>query len=234
MNKKRMIAVAAILCLGSALSFGGAFAYLADSKSVTNVFTVGSVDVETTEPAYPGNDSEEVKNQGADQETPKNPFITNTGTTDAVVFLRVTVPVKTITPVLNDGTKGTTGRGELYYMKLSSDPVKNHKNHFHEDWIELKSKETGTDLQSDTRTYVFGYKSVLTAEEATPALFDKVQRRSFLEGEVDPEESLTVKVETIAIQAGSFTSGKEAITTDGDMDESTLGKIYDLCGGKKK
>ena len=234
MNKKRLTAVLAVTALASALSFGGAFAYLADTKSVTNVFTIGNVDVETKEPDYPGNDSEEVKNQEPNQETKKNPFVTNTGTTDTVVFLRVRVPVATITPVLNDGSKGTTGRGELFYMKQESDPVKNHKNHFHEDWVELKAKEAGKDLQGDERTYVFGYKNVLQAEESTPPLFAKVQLRSFLEGEVDPEETLTVTVETIAVQAGSFTSGKEAISTDGDMDEETLGKIYDLAGGKKK
>ena len=82
MNKKRMAAVVAVTALASALSFGGAFAYLADTKNVTNVFTVGNVDVETTEPDFPGNDSEEVKNQGPNQETKKNPFVTNTGTTD--------------------------------------------------------------------------------------------------------------------------------------------------------
>ena len=234
MNKKRLAAIVAVTALASALSFGGAFAYLADTKSVNNVFTIGNVDVETTEPDYPGNESETVKNQEPNQETKKNPMVTNTGTTDAVVFLRVKVPVRTITPVLNDGSKGTTGRGELFYMKLASDPVKNHKNHFHEDWVELKSKETGTDLQGEERTYVFGYKNVLSAEESTPPLFDKVQLRSFLEGEVDPEETLSVTVETIAIQAGSFTGSKETISTDGDMDEAILEKIYDLSGGKKK
>ena len=63
MNKKRLAAIVAVTALASALSFGGAFAYLADTKSVNNVFTIGNVDVETTEPDYPGNESETVKNQ---------------------------------------------------------------------------------------------------------------------------------------------------------------------------
>lgn len=44
------------------------------------------------------------------QELAKNPLIENTGSNSAVVFLKVTVPTKYVTPVADDGTVSKDGR----------------------------------------------------------------------------------------------------------------------------
>ena len=76
-----------------ALAVGGTMAYLTDHEETENVFTVGKVQVDLTEPDWPGNDSEEVKNLVSNQELPKNPQVTNTGNTDAIVYMIVNTPV---------------------------------------------------------------------------------------------------------------------------------------------
>ena len=54
--------------LVGALGIGGTIAYMTDNESVTNTFTVGKIDVDLTEPSYPGNDSPDVKDLVPNQE----------------------------------------------------------------------------------------------------------------------------------------------------------------------
>ena len=227
MKAKRALITLAAGVLAGALMIGGTMAYLSDTETATNTFTVGNVDVELKEPDYPGNDDEKVKNQVPNQETDKNPQVTNTGANDAVVFLTISVPVKTITPVTDDGKKGTKGASELFTFKLKSDNAAVHDNHFSGKWVELPAKETGTDLKGTTRTYVFGYKTAVAPKATTEALFDKIQLKNFLEAEITPGQPLDIDIKAYAIQADNIVSGGSALNTDGDLSADTLGKIYD-------
>ena len=208
---------------------GGTMAYLSDTETATNTFTVGNVDVELKEPDYPGNEDEKVKNQVPNQETDKNPQVTNTGANEAVVFLTVSVPVKTITPVTDDGKKGTKGASELFYLQAEVRWSRVHNNHFSSKWVELPARETGTDLKGTTRTYVFGYKTAVALKATTEALFDKIQypEGNFLEAEITPGQPLDIDIKAYAIQADNIVSGGTMVNTDGDLSAETLGKIPD-------
>ena len=227
MKHKKAIATIAACALAGALMIGGTFAYLTNTQTATNTFTVGNVKVELSEPDYPGNDDEKVHEQVPNQETKKNPQVTNTGANEAVVFIKMTVPVRTITPVSDDGTKGTKAASEMFIYKQEKDAAGSHVNNFSKAWAELPAKEEGTDLKGETRTYVFGYKSVIGVKEKTAALFDKVQMKNFMEGEIASDDKLDIDIEVYAIQAQNIVNGEDKIDVSGELSADTLSTIYD-------
>jgi len=207
MNKKRVIATLAACGLVGVLAIGGTMAYLTSTQSATNTFTVGKVNVELNEPNFPGVDEDDEdpsdpevdpnkdtddngipdinEHQVPNQETNKDPKLTNTGVSDSVVFFKVTVPVREFTHVASDGTVGEKSRDELYYFKqgyrasqhspeglnyefsakntvsttITNDVVTDVANHWNDDfWVELPEEEEGADHSGEFRTYVFGYK----------------------------------------------------------------------------
>jgi predicted ribosomally synthesized peptide with SipW-like signal peptide len=203
LSKLQIFKLAIISMLAGVLAFAGTSfvsAYLTDNETATNTFTVGNVALDLTEPNYPVGDTTKLNNQVGNQETLKDPMVTNTGVNDEVVFLTVTVPVANVTPVANDGTKGTKANNELYYFKLSNVAEPTHATAFREGstttdgWIHLDTLDTGTDHTGTTRTYVFGYNKALlgsgtsgqsTSNDRTTKLFDKVQLINYMEGEID-------------------------------------------------
>ena len=132
---KKKIAVAVSLLLVLALSVGGTIAWLTDSDSVTNTFTIGKVDItlnETTGNSYkimPG------------RVTAKNPVVTVVGNSEnSYVFIKIEklngavtyTPAGTETPVttsfgdfisfsVNEEWKTATGLPDgVYYQEYTS------------------------------------------------------------------------------------------------------------------
>lgn len=229
-GKKLAMAVAACALVG-AMSLAGTMAYLSDSEGATNTFTVGKVQVDLTEPNYPGNDSESTKNLVPNQEISKDPKVTNTGTNDAIVFATVEVPVKNVTVVAADGTKGEKGATELFWFKQGSDAKGSFANNFNStDWLQLTAKETHGEADGDTTTYVFAYKTAVSKDAQTETLFDKVQLKNIMENEVAAGAAQDIKVKTYAIQASEVLEGDTDLTDA--MDAASLGKIYDIYLGQ--
>lgn len=244
------IKVAVVSFLAATLMFGGMSAisaYFTDTDTATNTFTVGNVDAELLEPNYPGNNDSAVKDQVGNQETAKDPLVHNTGVNDAVVFIKVTVPVANVTEVSNTGTKGTKQNQELYYFKKATDAVTTHANNFYtgsataKGWIELTGKETGTDYTGTTRTYVFGYNEVIqgsstndgsaqtvNTNDRTLPLFDKVQMKNILEAEVAAGTSENVVINAYVIQADNILNTSGVIPTSGYITAANLASIYDI------
>lgn len=103
--------------------------------------------------------------------------------------------------------------GELFYMKKSGTEKNVEENAFNISgsnandknfWIELTDLEEGTDYQSDTRTYVFGYSVYLAPGEETETLFDSVQLRNIVQNK-NLSGDLKIKVEAFGIQADYIT-----------------------------
>lgn len=226
-NKKKVLATAAACVLVSAMAAGGTFAYLTDSEGAVNTFTVGKVQVDLTEPNFPGNDSEEVKDLVPNEEVAKNPKVTNTGVNDALIFMTVEVPVREVTLAAADGTKGDKGPTELFWFKTAEDTRGTFANHFNTaDWMQLTEKETHGTVDGSTTTYVFAYRRAVAAESQTASLFDKVQLKNIIENEVTPGAAQDIKVRTYAIQASAVLEGDSDLT-DGLTGEN-LSKIYDI------
>jgi hypothetical protein len=241
------LAIVGILGFGAARGVTGISAYMEDGEEVINTFVVGEVSLSLTEPSYPGNDLDAVKNQVPHQETAKNPTVTNTGENDEVVFIRMTVPVKSnIVTVNADGTKNTPANSELYYFKKSTDASSVHANNFNlatasaDGWIELTEKEEGTTLTGTTRTYVFGYSKALqglttydgdaqtTANKVTVPLFDKIQLYNVLEGAIPSNQSQNIIIQAYGIQADEIIQSGSVIDTSSTLSKNTLNYIYDV------
>lgn len=223
-KKQLAIAMASCLMVG-ALAFGGTMAYLTDTEGATNTFTVGKVQIDFEEPNYPGNNSDTVKNLAPNQEVLKDPVVENTGVNDAIVFLTVEVPNDNVTVTKADGTKGTKGLTDLFWFKDAADDQGTFANNWNANWTELTDKEVAATADAKTHKYVFGYKTKLAKDGKTDPLFDKVQLKNVIEGEVDASTQ-NIVINAYAIQAA------EVLGTDGSdltdtLDATTLGKIYD-------
>ena len=225
--KKRQLAISVAACaMVGALAVGGTMAYLTDNESATNTFTVGKVQVDLTEPNYPGNESQDVKNLVPNQELQKDPKVTNTGVNDAIVYMTVEVPVKDVTVVGADGIKGAKEKTELFWFKDTADTQGTFANHFSDQWMELTSKGEKDAATGDTNKYVFAYKTAVAKDAATDNLFDKVQLKNIIENEVTAGEAQNIKVTAYAIQASEVLEDDTDLTDT--LNEETLGKIYDI------
>lgn len=116
-SKKQMVMAAAACAMMGVMAIGGTMAYLTDSETATNTFTIGQVKIDLEEPGYPGNDSDAVKNIIPNQEIVKDPQIENTGNNDALVFLRVEVPQETFTELDADNNIGEKKPQDLFKLK---------------------------------------------------------------------------------------------------------------------
>lgn len=225
---QKILTVTGLSLLTGMLAFAGVkgiLAYRTDSEQMENTFTVGDVSINLTETAWPGNEDDSVKNQLSSQEILKNPVITNNGTNDAVVFIKMTVPVANVIAVDDSGNKSDAAKQELFYFKKTDDAASVHENNFYTNWIELTDKEEGTDLSGTTRTYVFGYATKLAKDEFTSPLFDKVQLKKTLEGNLPSGTTENIVVEAYAIQANDIIS-LVPVDTSSTMNAETLSKIY--------
>lgn len=187
MTKYRKVLAVILSCTGIFwLSGGITHAFLQKPVNrLENVITPGSIGIELTEPFWK---KENAKDLRPGQTVSKNPVVSNIGENDSWVFLRVNVPVKCIAAVDPD-TKRKTDRAD---RELFS---------FHADSAAWELLERKTD--ADTVRYVYGFREILRPGAASVPLFEKVTMINYLEGELDPEEMLTMPIEAVSIQANA-------------------------------
>ncbi|MGN1411907.1 MAG: TasA family protein [Oscillospiraceae bacterium] len=156
-TKKRIVLIIVTSLLLVSFIIGGMFAYLTDTDEVTNKFTVGKVSIDLIEPSFSGIQTGIIPNQ----EINKDPKITNDGQNDAIVFLKITVPIKNVATANLDGTLTeekinglpTKKTQELFTMNGNPGVSGNSQHKFNlsdngtsSGWIELTGKEqTSTD-----------------------------------------------------------------------------------------
>lgn len=87
--KKKIIALALVLCLVAVAVVGGTLAYFTDEDNAENEFTVGNVDIDLTEPNWEATGKEEAKDAYPGEPLAKDPTVTNTGKNPC--FVRVSV-----------------------------------------------------------------------------------------------------------------------------------------------
>ena len=229
MNKKKTIIAAAVLTI--VLLVGGILAYFTDTEEQTNIFTIGNVDITLTEAGWTegsfvsdvwtassntGDYSRtEALNLTPNAVIPKAPIVTNVGSNDAYVYVKVLVPMddaKTAAEAL----AGTAGANkELFTFTLNSG------------WRQLSRTEVdaNTDTVADYAEYIFVYASgthtgdsILKEEMTilnkdgsatgteTPAVFNNVTLIDL--AEVPASTDLEINVKAYAIQANNIDSAK--------------------------
>lgn len=227
-NKKSTAITLAALCLLGVLSIGGTMAYLTDNVTKTNTFTYGKVDITLEEDNWREDDA---KNLVANQVVAKDPKVKNEGLNDAIVFLKVDIPLKKVVTAADDGTKQPEEVKELFLTSV------NGSNAFAEGAVDadnwkLISTEYfagGTSVgaskteASDKVERVYGYKVKLAKNTTTPELFRAVKAINVVEGQVDAGVNQDIVVSAYGIQSDNIAG----IDTHA-LDDATLKRVYDV------
>lgn len=146
--KKKIAAVALAACLVATAIVGGTLAYFTDTDKADNVFTVGNVDIDLTEPNW---DEDNAVNMYPGQIVAKDPTVTNQGANPCLVRVKVEFPkgkdavkVDYLTDdVLNKLGDNWVKEGEYYYCLTVLEPGESTDALFDE--IQLDVKTTNGD-----------------------------------------------------------------------------------------
>ncbi|MDO5140376.1 MAG: SipW-dependent-type signal peptide-containing protein [Eubacteriales bacterium] len=200
------------LCLVlSAAATGTMLAYLTDTDTAENVFTIGSVSADLYENGTLIDSSftgATLSGVYPTQVIPKKPTVKNTGTNPALVFIEVTIPKENI--VISDaaGSKMPSSLRELFVIKqaaadnsVTNDDTLTHNN---ADWLKLDS---ATVNNADSVRYVFAYKKTLASGQETSAPFSHVRFVNAIEEQVVGSRSITVTADVI--QQNNLTAGAD-------------------------
>lgn len=202
------------------LAIGAIGAYFTSTDTATNVFTVGSVKIDLTEPNW----DDSAENITPNQQILKDPMLTNESTgNDAFVFVKVTVPKKTIaTAATETGVKADAASTQLFQLNSTDNTGKgtglswNGTDTYNtSDWYLVKSDTTGT----DNNVYVFAYGSkdackALAASKTTKPVFDSVTFCNAVENDDIENASYSVLVEGYGIQTNDLTSSDKTAPAD--------------------
>lgn len=232
-KKKLIIAVSALslLCV-AALTIGGINAYLTDTETVANTFTIGEVTIEAMEPNYPGNGSDATEDLLPLEEVPKDPCIRNTGKNRIVAFIQVEIPMAEVTITDDNGNRLPKTNVELFGYRTKAGSTDGMYNCIHsEKWIPIEEvylNEDDEDVDLNVAAKVrrtYGYKTVLEENETTVPVFDIVRFANIVEGPIDNSVQ-TITVTSYAIQADNIAGITSDNWTD-EMDEAKLTEIFD-------
>lgn len=214
-------------------------AYLTDTETTTNTFTVGKVTVDLLEPNYPGNGSDQTTDVVPGEEIPKDPTLKNTGKNASVVFTRVNIPMKKVITAGEDGKRlneGKKANTELFLFKNDQGGTYNSIN---SNWVELSQtylNDKGEVVEKDAATKcsrLYGYTHVLGVDKKTEPVFSTVKLANIVEGQ-DDDAKEDIDIYSYAIQADNITGittspdGSPNYKFTSDMDKDTLTKIYQV------
>lgn len=185
--------------LAAVMAIGGISAYFTATDNLTNSWTVGKVDIELQEPRYDEAEAERA-NIAPNQELTKDPQISNTGSNEAFVFLRIIVPKANVKVASQDGGEINEAMQELFDYAVD------------ENWVRINRQEG-----EDHNTYVFAYGNesnctVLAPSEKTSVFFKggKIRFKNVIEGQGLDGMTLEMPVEAFAIQTTDMTENDSA------------------------
>ncbi|MBQ6496812.1 MAG: Camelysin metallo-endopeptidase [Firmicutes bacterium] len=193
------------------MAVGGIAAYFTATDQLTNAWTVGKIDVELQEPLY-DNAAEERENIAPNKDLTKDPQIANTGTNDAYVFLKVTVPKANVMVASQDGTSFAEGLQELFAYTVN------------DGWTRVDYQESESE-----NTYIYAYGTpdqctALAPNEKTSVFFknSKITFINVLEEQGLEGTTLEMPVEAFAIQTTDLT----------DSDTSDPEQVWSILSGQ--
>lgn len=249
MKKRRILIIAAAAaCAVTLVVVGVIRAYFTEVEVKENKITIGNIsinltegdfDPDTTYPVVPGSVVE------------KAPKIANDGNRDEFVLMTVTVPKAQVTLLDESGSnKGNPKTGldsiqQLFRLVAEqTDPntvlqvptVSGRDIDFTyhsgsdtgegaDGWVLLTSDTTGSDYD----LYVFGYNKKMLPADETVTLFDKVQLKSFIDGE--KKDGVTIGVKGYGIQA-DYLRGTNVDFTKAHYSAADLNEIYSIVRNK--
>lgn len=178
--KKKLLLLVLTAAVGCS-TFGLTMAYMTDSEQNTNVITVGDVTVDLTETKWNPENGKDILPL---ETVEKNPQVTNTGSVNTWIFLKVKNPKKNIITVNNTSKrKNASANVELFSFTVNSK------------WELLSKTESDSEVE-----YLYGYKDVVTPGQTTQSLFDSVTAVNYMEGSLGENDALNIPIEAMAIQ----------------------------------
>ena len=144
--KKKILALCLVVVLAVTAVTGATLAYFTDSDDAENVFTVGNVDIDLTEPKWDTEGEKEAEDAYPGEPLAKDPTVENIGKNPCFVRISIT------------GLDQFTEQfGADAMIKVRTDYVEGNLG---ENWVEYNG--------------FYYYNKVLAAGEKTDALFDQI------------------------------------------------------------
>lgn len=243
-RKKPFLIGCAVLALAGAAVIGSILAYQTKSEMDDNIFTIGEVKIEASEPSFPTKDDpDEGRTDGVPDDCelvipyetiPKDPRIKNVGKNDCIVFFRVTAPAEILNLINDDGTRVKNVEEDLFWMKTKDTPDDVHENRFNPNWIRLTDLDgkfvdcEGINDEGRGKTYIFGWHNILNPSKSTETLFDKVQNKKYGSRTIGPDEIENIKIESFAIQSEFIKRAGIDVPTTGEISQEDLTYIYQV------
>ncbi len=213
------------------------WAYLTDKHTANNIVTIGNVNVLLVEPSFPRDETPVF--------TPykliaKDPKMVNTGTNDAFVFMKLTVPVENSIRIGNDRKRESTAKTKQEIFTLAplgtysgktvtlSDSTAVDTISYNAEWEFLYHDYTSNE---NTHTYYFGYTKKLNIGQSTVPLFDTVTLTSILEYDENRDLAEAITVEGYAIQTDNIMADDIDTTT---LDRENLTKILTIINNQRE
>ncbi len=183
MKKKSLVVTMASVAAIAAIGIGSTFAYFTSQDEATNAFTLGDIEIDLTEENW---DEDNGVNILPMQTIAKDPAVTNTGSNDAYIFLKVIIPQAEVQ---------LEGQDEASVQDLFT----------------FEANDGWTLISSENGEYVYAYDNVVAAGESTDTLFDEVQLVNLIEDDyAEVIESLDIDVLAYGVQTVSFDSAADA------------------------
>lgn len=216
--KKKLTAVALIVCMLAIMLVGASLAYFTDTDEAANTFTMGNIDITLDEAAVERVGDEWVKNNDRVHENtyesiypgavlPKDPTVHNVGSYGAFVRAKITVDFNKLA--------GMQADKELFNGEAEDEDLINILNIDTENWTFV---EYAVDFATRTVTYTYNYKTELAADADTTPVFTQVSIPGALTNEVVTAYGLgEFEINVIA----------EAIQADGFADVNASFEAYD-------
>ena len=235
-SKSAVILMSAFLV--AALFINLTLSYLVKNKNRDNVFALGNVRLLLSEENFPQDENDRIlAPKGIIQKDPK---ITNIGSTDDYVFLKVIVPLCNVR-IVYEATNKIINHEKAYmeiFNFISNGTAANTVSAsgftyyntgifgYDSKWVLIDSSE---DTANYTHTYLFGYSSLLTADisNSTTTLFDKMQLRNILEGDLPSDVTQTVRIEAYGIQAEELLNNV-TVNNTANVTKAELTAIFEL------
>lgn len=231
-RKASMIAaLSAVLIAGGALIVGGINAYLTDTETVANTFTIGEVTIDSLEPNYPGNGSDATEDLLPNEEVPKDPCIRNTGKNRIVAFEQIDIPMANVVITDEKGHRLPAQNVELFGFRTTEGAGEGRYNCVHDDkWVLISEKYLAEDnTEADINTAVkvrriYGHNTVIEENQTTVPVFDVVRLVNIVEGQIDNSVQ-TILVTSYAIQADNI-AGITSENWNQTMNKEKLTEIF--------
>ena len=211
MNKKKILAFAMVLSMIAILAIGGTIAYFTAEDSAENVFTVGNVEIELTEPNWDNQGSVDGENAYPGEPLAKDPTVTNIGNNPCFVRIKV------------------SGLNVLQIHSLSEELIRIRNSNYELDEVNEGWFYTQHESEQDGEyTYIY-YNKVLGTEEdnkttATPAFSHIVI--PFDTNNEGTGEEFTIDVIAQAVQAQGAKPSWSAVQA---MTEEEIVEWFNLC-----